>query len=436
MSNSKNDAAASAGSASKQKSVLEILLSDETLSDVTLRGSDGVAVAANRCILAARSTVFQRMLFGEYSEASDTVVEVGFDGWILDAVVRFIYLDKAVSLINEDFPSEDVARTIFSLINAASYFDLPEMSEYLIESTEEVMANVAIAPSLALSLLEQCEEEGADPDASKRLTTLALEEISSDPRQHLVDSGLITTLGVSTLETLLSASNMNWTSELEKFLLLRQWEQEAADIANDEKLSVAARMTEYLSLELIRAKDLVAIVSASQFVKRDKIFDAFKSQALKEDLYASAKLKHKEAFAINRALISELSQASIRPRFDSEIRPHMRRVLVDWMLEVQWKRKDLSAVLFTAINILDKYLRGGTTNRSELQLVGVTALIVASKTRSNSNPMTPHEAVSVTDDAYTERQVSPSYVCNLHKNYNAASLLLCCVRYAKWNLSF
>jgi hypothetical protein len=59
------------------------LLMRKELSDVTLRASDGTLVYANRCILASRSAVFCGMLNGPFKEASNSVVDVGYDGKIL-----------------------------------------------------------------------------------------------------------------------------------------------------------------------------------------------------------------------------------------------------------------------------------------------------------------------------------------------------------------
>lgn len=73
---------------------------------------------------------------------------------------------------------------------------------------------------------------------------------------------------------------------------------------------------------------------------------------------------------------------SIRPNFleNHKSTPRMRAVLVDWLVEAH---KDLSYFLETlhlAISLVDRYLQyDQTINRNNLQLVGVTALIVAAK---------------------------------------------------------
>jgi BTB/POZ domain len=73
---------------------LRSLLTREDLSDVTLRGSDGILVLANRNILARRSSVFFGMLYGPFKEASNPVVDVGYEGKVLQAIVSYMRTPK------------------------------------------------------------------------------------------------------------------------------------------------------------------------------------------------------------------------------------------------------------------------------------------------------------------------------------------------------
>lgn len=57
----------------------------------------------------------------------------------------------------------------------------------------------------------------------------------------------------------------------------------------------------------------------------------------------------------------------------------MRSILIDWLIEVHSKSKHVAATLYLTVNIVDRYLSKVTVKRSELQLVGVTALFIASK---------------------------------------------------------
>lgn len=57
----------------------------------------------------------------------------------------------------------------------------------------------------------------------------------------------------------------------------------------------------------------------------------------------------------------------------------MRRILVDWLIELHSKFRMFSETIFTVVNILDRYLSKKNTTRKQLQLVGIAALYIAAK---------------------------------------------------------
>ena len=57
----------------------------------------------------------------------------------------------------------------------------------------------------------------------------------------------------------------------------------------------------------------------------------------------------------------------------------MRSILVDWLVEVCFKFKFQKETIFITINYIDRFLSKFNVNKKELQLVGVTALFIASK---------------------------------------------------------
>jgi len=61
------------------------------------------------------------------------------------------------------------------------------------------------------------------------------------------------------------------------------------------------------------------------------------------------------------------------------VSPRMRAVLIDWMVEVQLKFRMTSETLYLSVNIVDKYLQKRAISRDKLQLLGVTAMLIASK---------------------------------------------------------
>ena len=62
-----------------------------------------------------------------------------------------------------------------------------------------------------------------------------------------------------------------------------------------------------------------------------------------------------------------------------DINPSMREILNDWLIEVHLKFGLLPETLFLTVNLIDRYLSTKSIYRNKLQLVGVTAMLIASK---------------------------------------------------------
>ena len=63
----------------------------------------------------------------------------------------------------------------------------------------------------------------------------------------------------------------------------------------------------------------------------------------------------------------------------TDINASMREILVDWLIEVHLKFKLLPETLYLTVNLIDRYLEKQNVLRNKLQLVGVTAMLIASK---------------------------------------------------------
>lgn len=62
----------------------------------------------------------------------------------------------------------------------------------------------------------------------------------------------------------------------------------------------------------------------------------------------------------------------------TEITPGMRAILVDWLVEVVEEYKLTQQTLFLAVSYVDRILAKMLVLKSQLQLVGVSCLILAS----------------------------------------------------------
>lgn len=88
----------------------------------------------------------------------------------------------------------------------------------------------------------------------------------------------------------------------------------------------------------------------------------------------------------------------------TDISEKMRSILVDWLIEVHLKFKLIPETLYLTVNLIDRYLEREHVQRSKLQLVGVTAMLIASKYEEIYAPIVK-DFVYITDNAYTKEEI-------------------------------
>jgi len=101
----------------------------------------------------------------------------------------------------------------------------------------------------------------------------------------------------------------------------------------------------------------------------------------------------------------EVEQA-VRPNYlvGQEVSGNMRAILIDWLVQVQIKFRLLQETMYMTVAIIDRFLQDNPVPKKQLQLVGVTAMFLASKYEE----MYPPEIADfsfVTDKAYTTAQI-------------------------------
>ncbi|XP_033020234.1 G2/mitotic-specific cyclin-B1 [Lacerta agilis] len=99
-------------------------------------------------------------------------------------------------------------------------------------------------------------------------------------------------------------------------------------------------------------------------------------------------------------------QQSVRPNYlaGQEITGNMRAVLIDWLVQVQMKFKLLQETMYMTVAIIDRFMQNNKVHKRMLQLVGVTAMFVASKYEEMYPPEIGDFAF-VTDNTYTNVQI-------------------------------
>eukprot|EP00826_Nyctotherus_ovalis_P016883 TRINITY_DN14924_c0_g2_i1.p1 TRINITY_DN14924_c0_g2~~TRINITY_DN14924_c0_g2_i1.p1 ORF type:complete len:315 (+),score=78.45 TRINITY_DN14924_c0_g2_i1:53-997(+) len=87
-----------------------------------------------------------------------------------------------------------------------------------------------------------------------------------------------------------------------------------------------------------------------------------------------------------------------------DINEKMRAILTDWMVDVHLKFKLAENTLFLSVNVTDRFLERETVPRQKLQLVGVTAMFIASK-YEEIYPPEVKDFVYICDNAYTKEEI-------------------------------
>ncbi|KAK9937373.1 hypothetical protein M0R45_014168 [Rubus argutus] len=82
----------------------------------------------------------------------------------------------------------------------------------------------------------------------------------------------------------------------------------------------------------------------------------------------------------------------------------MRGILVNWLIEVHFKFDLMQETLYLMITLLDQYLSQVPIKKNEMQLVGLTALLLASKYEDFWHPRVK-ELISISAESYTRDQV-------------------------------
>ncbi|XP_057770441.1 G2/mitotic-specific cyclin S13-7-like [Salvia miltiorrhiza] len=87
-----------------------------------------------------------------------------------------------------------------------------------------------------------------------------------------------------------------------------------------------------------------------------------------------------------------------------ELNERMRAILIDWLIQVHYKFELSLETLYLTINIIDRFLASKTISRRELQLVGMGAMLIASKYEEIWAPEV-NDLVCISDRSFTNEQV-------------------------------
>uniref|UniRef100_A0A1J3HEK3 Putative cyclin-B3-1 n=2 Tax=Noccaea caerulescens TaxID=107243 RepID=A0A1J3HEK3_NOCCA len=88
----------------------------------------------------------------------------------------------------------------------------------------------------------------------------------------------------------------------------------------------------------------------------------------------------------------------------SGVSPVTRGILINWLIEVHFKFDLMHETLYLTMNLLDRYLSQVPVQKSEMQLIGLTALLLASKYEDYWHPRIK-DLISISAESYTREQI-------------------------------
>ncbi|XP_034927874.1 G2/mitotic-specific cyclin C13-1 [Populus alba] len=87
-----------------------------------------------------------------------------------------------------------------------------------------------------------------------------------------------------------------------------------------------------------------------------------------------------------------------------DVSGNMREILVDWLVEVAEEYRLVSDTLYLTVSYIDRFLSSQALSRNNLQLLGVSCMLIASKYEEISPPQV-ESFCHITDNTYTKDQV-------------------------------
>ncbi|KAF6002257.1 hypothetical protein F1559_003445 [Cyanidiococcus yangmingshanensis] len=87
-----------------------------------------------------------------------------------------------------------------------------------------------------------------------------------------------------------------------------------------------------------------------------------------------------------------------------DINERMRAILIDWLVDVHERFRLVPEVLYLTVNLIDRFLSECAVARQKLQLVGVTAMLIASKYEEIYAPEV-RDFVYISDRAYEREEI-------------------------------
>jgi len=267
-------------------------LQDDDLTDITLVAANGAEIPACRFLLAARSPVLKRMLFGNFREANASCIPLTqFSEPIVRAIVEYCKTNivSRELFVQQQRPNEASIRLLTCLAKAADYLELSGLQT----KVENVVRQwISQNPLLACPVWDEA-------DRGSCLYPYALRMIRGRPYVALLPPDMPTTTttthshndyqcvggGIESLQAdrileLFKDTELE-AGELFLFTMLQRWVDHASEDAQNEAKQVARKCGKYFRLHYIEPDQLLSQVQSSKLLAPNLIVEAIMRQALK-----------------------------------------------------------------------------------------------------------------------------------------------------------
>ena len=98
-----------------------------------------------------------------------------------------------------------------------------------------------------------------------------------------------------------------------------------------------------------------------------------------------------------------------------EVKPHMRKVVADWMLDVSQELGCNTDVFCLAMNLMDRFLAKCRIHKSQLQLLGAVCLFLSSKFKEGITPISSEKLAWYTDYSTSPEDIFEMELLVLYK---------------------
>ncbi|CAB9499610.1 expressed unknown protein [Seminavis robusta] len=250
--------------------------SQNSVADVHLVGDDGIAVPALRCILSCTSPVFERMLFGQFSENKlhAHIPIPGVNSTVLKWLVEYCCSDALISFANQlsetdTHVTQQVTHAVL-LAELGDKYQIPGLEMAVVKFLKQWMKD---DPPLACIVFDLSHR-----DVTPLIRAASWKLLLSSEQQSALEG--ITGLSAPRLVELYQHATQIQASPLFLLERLLEWYNHHKEEDDTAATATCRKASTYIQLSAIDPVSLQTIVRRAPFMDPQHILDAFMEQAL------------------------------------------------------------------------------------------------------------------------------------------------------------